>query len=93
MKAHDPVALENVRRELGDRITYCDHHYDSCDGADAIAIVTEWNEFRNPDFDDIKLKMKSPVIFDGRNLYDRTKMAARGFYDSGIGLSALQVRR
>ena len=93
MKAHEPVALENVRRELGDRITYCDHHYDLCDGADAIAIVTEWNEFRSPDFDDIKLKMKSPVIFDGRNLYDRTKMAARGFYYSGIGLSALQVRR
>ena len=76
MKAHDPVALENVRSELADRITYCDHHYDSCDGADAIAIVTEWNEFRNSDFDYIKLKMKSPVIFDGRNLYDRTKMAA-----------------
>ncbi len=92
VKVHDPVALENVRKEIGDRITYCDHHYDACEGADAIAIVTEWNEFRNPDFDYIKLKMKSPVIFDGRNLYDRTKMAARGFYYSGIGLSALPVR-
>lgn len=91
VKVHDPVALENVRREIGDRITYCEHHYDACDGADAIAIVTEWNEFRNPDFDYIKLKMKTPVIFDGRNLYDRTKMASRGFYYSGIGLSALPV--
>ncbi|HQX50285.1 MAG TPA: UDP-glucose/GDP-mannose dehydrogenase family protein [Planctomycetaceae bacterium] len=91
VKIHDPVALNNVKKELGDRVIYCDHHYDACDGADAIAIVTEWNEFRNPDFDYIKLKMKAPVIFDGRNLYDRTKMAARGFYYSGIGLSALPV--
>jgi UDPglucose 6-dehydrogenase len=89
VKVHDPVAEENVRKEIGDRVTYCVHHYDACEGADAIAIVTEWNEFRNPDFDYIKLKMKSPVIFDGRNLYDRSKMAARGFYYSGVGLSAL----
>jgi UDPglucose 6-dehydrogenase len=89
VKVHDPVAQENVRREIGDDVTYCIHHYDACEGADAIAIVTEWNEFRNPDFDYIKLKMKSPVIFDGRNLYDRRKMAERGFYYSGVGLSAL----
>ena len=89
VKVHDPVALENVRKEIGDAVEYCVHHYDACDGADAIAIVTEWNEFRNPDFDYIKLKMKAPVIFDGRNLYDRRKMAARGFVYSGVGLSAL----
>ncbi len=93
VKVHDPVAQENVRKELGESVDYCLHHYDACDGADAIAIVTEWNEFRNPDFDYIKLKMKSPVIFDGRNLYDRRKMAARGFYYSGIGLSALPVEK
>ncbi len=91
VRVHDPVALENVRSEIGETVTYCVHHYEACDGADAIAIVTEWNEFRNPDFDYIKLKMKSPVIFDGRNLYDRRKMAARGFHYSGIGLSALPV--
>jgi UDPglucose 6-dehydrogenase len=91
VKVHDPVALENVRKEIGDVVEYCVHHYDACDGADAIAIVTEWNEFRNPDFDYIKLKMKSPVIFDGRNLYDRRKMAARGFFYSGVGLSAIPV--
>ncbi|MEZ6132370.1 MAG: UDP-glucose/GDP-mannose dehydrogenase family protein [Planctomycetaceae bacterium] len=91
VKVSDPVAMENVRAELGDQITYCDHHYDACDGADALAIVTEWNEFRNPDFDYIRIKMKSPVIFDGRNLYDRRKMARRGFHYSGIGLSALAV--
>lgn len=91
VKASDPVAMENVKGELGDSVTFCDHHYDACDGADALAIVTEWNEFRNPDFDYLKVKMNSPVIFDGRNLYDRTKMARRGFHYSGIGLAALPV--
>lgn len=89
VKVSDPVAIENVRHQLGDAIEYCEHHYDACDGADVLAIVTEWNEFRNPDFDYIKLKMNSPVIFDGRNLYDRHQMAKRGFTYSGIGLSAL----
>lgn len=89
VKASDPVAMPNVKAELGETVTFCDHHYDACDGADALAIITEWNEFRNPDFDYIKLKMASPVIFDGRNLYDRKKMARRGFHYSGIGLSAL----
>lgn len=91
VQVSDPVAIDNVRSELGDSITYCDHHYDACDGADALAIVTEWNEFRNPDFDYVKLKLKAPVIFDGRNLYDRHKMAERGFHYSGIGLVALPV--
>ncbi len=91
IKVHDPVAQQNVRQILGDSIEYSVHHYDACDGADALAIVTEWNEFRNPDFDYIRVKMKSPVIFDGRNLYDREKMARRGFHYSGIGLSALPV--
>jgi UDPglucose 6-dehydrogenase len=89
VQVSDPVAIENVRRELGDAITYCDHHYDACDGADALAIMTEWNEFRSPDFDYVKIKLKSPTIFDGRNLYERTKMAKRGFHYSGIGLAAL----
>ena len=93
VQASDPVAVENVRHELGDSITYCQHHYDACDGADALAIVTEWNEFRSPDFDYIKLKMKAPVIFDGRNLYDRHQMARRGFYYSGIGLSPLPLEQ
>lgn len=92
VSASDPVAVDNVRQELGDSIEYCDHHYDACAGADALAIVTEWSEFRNPDFDYIQLKMNAPVIFDGRNLYDRKKMAARGFYYTGIGLTALPVQ-
>ena len=85
---HDPVAQENVREIYGDRLQYFSHHYDTLEGADALAIVTEWNGFRNPDFEFIKHKLKNPVIIDGRNLYDPIKMAERGFYYSGIGLEA-----
>lgn len=85
VQAHDPVAEENVRELYGDRLTYCEHHYDALDGADALAIVTEWNEFRNPDFNYMKHMMKQPVVFDGRNLYDPAKMSANGFLYSGIG--------
>jgi len=91
VQVHDPVAQENVRRLLGETVKYCVHHYDACDAADALCIVTEWNEFRNPDFDYIRVKMKSPVIFDGRNLFEPKRMAARGFHYSGIGLNPLPV--
>lgn len=91
VKVSDPVARENVEAELGDSVTYCEHHYDAVEDADALTILTEWNEFRNPDFDYVKLKMNAPVIFDGRNLYDPKQMARRGFYYSGIGLSAISI--
>lgn len=91
VQVHDPVAQANVRRLLGETVTYSVHHYDACDGADALCIVTEWNEFRNPDFDYIRVKMKTPVIFDGRNLFDPRRMAARGFFYSGIGLNPVSV--
>ncbi|WP_166824243.1 UDP-glucose dehydrogenase family protein [Thalassoroseus pseudoceratinae] len=87
-QVHDPVAQENVKAIYGDRVKYFPHHYDTLDGADALAIVTEWNGFRNPDFDFMKHKLKNPVIIDGRNLYDPIKMAERGFFYSGIGLEA-----
>ncbi len=83
---HDPVAQENVREIFGDKLIYCEHHYDAIEGVDALAIVTEWNEFRNPDFEYMKHKMKSQVIFDGRNLYSPGKMNSLGFYYTGIGL-------
>lgn len=85
---HDPVAMENVKAQLGDKLTYHEHHYDALEGADALAIVTEWNEYRNPDFEYLKHKMGQPVIFDGRNLYDPAKMGAAGFRYSGIGLKS-----
>ncbi|RLS52029.1 MAG: UDP-glucose/GDP-mannose dehydrogenase family protein [Planctomycetota bacterium] len=83
---NDPVAIENVREIYGDKLTYHAHHYDAVVGADCLAIVTEWNEYRTPDFDYMKLKMRSPVIFDGRNLYNPVKMTNAGFQYSGIGL-------
>ena len=88
IQVRDPVAHDNVRKIYGDRLTYCEHHYDAVENADALAIVTEWNEFRNPDFDYIKHQMKQPVIFDGRNLYDPQQMRDKGFRYSGIGLNS-----
>jgi len=88
---HDPVAMENVRRVLGESVQYHEHQYDTLDQAEALAIVTEWNEYRNPDFSYMKYRMKSPVIFDGRNLYDLSRMAKLGFQYSGIGLTGLPV--
>ncbi len=85
---HDPVATENVKAIFGDRLSYFDHHYETLDGADCLAIVTEWQQFRNPDFDYLKHKLKEPVIFDGRNLYDPRLMGERGFRYFGIGLSS-----
>lgn len=83
---HDPVAMHQVRRLYGDRLTYHLHHYDALEQAEALTILTEWNEYRNPDLEYIKYKMKRPVIFDGRNLYDPAKLAQAGFHYAGIGL-------
>ncbi len=88
VKAHDPVAIENVQEEFGDKISYCEHHYDVLEDSDALIIVTEWNEFRNPDFDFLKYKLKQPLIFDGRNLFNPHKMREEGFEYFGIGLSS-----
>jgi UDPglucose 6-dehydrogenase len=85
VQVHDPVAQENVRALFGERVRYCGHHYDALDGADALAIVTEWSEFRNPDFAAVKRRMRSPVIFDGRNLYDPKRMQSLGITYFGIG--------
>ena len=88
VRAHDPVAMENVRKLYGDKIVYSPTPYDTLEGADVLAIVTEWNEFRNPDFDTIRQKLSSPVIFDGRNLFNPEKMQELGFHYSGIGLES-----
>jgi UDPglucose 6-dehydrogenase len=84
---YDPVAMVEARRVLGDdrAIRYAASPIEACDGADALVIVTEWKEFRSPDFPAIKSRLKSPVIFDGRNLYDPAGMAAQGFEYFGIG--------
>ena len=69
VQAHDPEALAYARRIFGDRLTYHETNYEALAGADALIILTEWNEFRHPNFHRIK-RLKQPVIFDGRNLYD-----------------------
>lgn len=83
--AHDPVAMGEARRRLGDRITYAETNYEAVDGADALIVVTDWNQFRHPDFQRIKAGLARPIIIDGRNLYDPARMAALGFTYRSIG--------
>jgi UDPglucose 6-dehydrogenase len=85
IKVYDPEAMEHVKTEFGDKITYCENAYQALDGADALAIITEWNVFRTPDFDDMKKRMNEPVIFDGRNVYDVATIREMGFYYDSIG--------
>lgn len=86
VRVHDPVAMPNVRKIYGARLAYCDKQYAVLEGAEALAIVTEWNEFRNANFELMRKTMSQPVIFDGRNLYDPGDMQRMGFAYSGIGL-------
>jgi UDPglucose 6-dehydrogenase len=88
LRVHDPEALANVRALYGDRLVYCDRPYGALEQADALVLVTEWNEFRNPDFEVMRRLMRQPVIFDGRNVFDPTRMAALGFTYHGIGRAA-----
>jgi len=85
VRVHDPAALASARRRLGDRVTYAKNAYDAVDGAAALAIVTEWLEYRNPDFERIKRALTRPLIVDGRNLYDPQRMARLGFIYESIG--------
>ncbi|MFI5158400.1 MAG: UDP-glucose dehydrogenase family protein [Sphingobacteriales bacterium] len=83
--AFDPEGMPNVKKLLGDKISYSANRYDALDGADALLIITEWSVFRTPDFDFMKEKLKAPVIFDGRNLYDLERIKECGFYYNSIG--------
>jgi UDPglucose 6-dehydrogenase len=85
VRAYDPVATETARAELGDSIEYVDKPYDALEGADALGVCTEWNEFRRPDFARIKQLMKRPLIFDGRNIFEPARMEEHGFEYYGIG--------
>ncbi len=87
VRAYDPAAMTEARRIYGERadLTLCKTSPEALRGADALAIVTEWQEFRSPDFDDIHATLKSPVIFDGRNLYDPAHMVRAGFSYYAIG--------
>jgi UDPglucose 6-dehydrogenase len=85
---HDPVAEAVARRHFGDRVRYAANLYDTLPGANALFLVTEWNEFRHPDFARLKSMMAQPVIFDGRNVFDPHLMRERGFTYYGIGRRA-----
>jgi len=88
--AYDPEAMENVKRLVGDKISYAANEYEVLENADALLICTEWGIFRNPDFNKMKNLMKDHVIFDGRNLYEMDEMTMRGFYYASIGRNLIQ---
>jgi len=85
VRAHDPAAVDTARRVLGDRVTFVEHAYEAVAGADALAVVTEWLEYRNPDFARIKQALQQALIVDGRNLYDPERLSQLGFTYDCIG--------
>ena len=87
MQAYDPEATRVAKGIFGDRITYAASNYDALKDVDALAIVTEWNEFRRPDFDRMQSLMRKPVVFDGRNLFTPEQMKQVGFTYFSIGRS------
>jgi UDPglucose 6-dehydrogenase len=83
--AHDPVAKAEAQRRLGSRVAFAESNYDAIVGADALVVVTDWNEYRHPDFGRIRQALRRPIVIDGRNLYDPAKMRALGFTYDSIG--------
>jgi UDPglucose 6-dehydrogenase len=83
--AFDPEAMNNVKKVIGDKISYCDNQYSALENADALIIATEWNEFRTPDFEKISSALKGKVIFDGRNVFDSTQIRDKGYTYYSIG--------
>ena len=85
VRAYDPVAGDEARRLYGDQIEVCQHRHDTLGGADGLAILTEWNEFRSPNFEQLRTRLLEPTIFDGRNLYDPRRLGQLGFHYHAIG--------
>ncbi len=83
--AHDPVAMDAARRQLGERIEYAPNPYAAVEGAEALFLVTEWNEFRQPDFARVRKLMASPAVFDGRNIWNAQRLREHGFTYFGVG--------
>ena len=86
VSVHDPAALANLKKHYGDKLHYSDSNYGVCEGAAALIINTEWNEYRQPDFEKLKEIMEEPLIFDGRNLYNPERLAECGFKYFGVGI-------
>ena len=85
VRAYDPKAIDVARRVYGDRIHFCKRSYEAVEGADALVVATEWNEFREPDFGRVKSLMRQPAVFDGRNIYNPQVLREMGFHYEGIG--------
>lgn len=85
VKVFDPIALDIVRRQYGDKIEYAQDMYDAVLDSDALLLVTEWKEFRIPSWGVVKKTMKYPLIIDGRNIYDKAEMETQGFVYTCIG--------
>ncbi|RJP22477.1 MAG: UDP-glucose/GDP-mannose dehydrogenase family protein [Candidatus Abyssobacteria bacterium SURF_5] len=85
IQVHDPVAMKEAKKLFGNKVKYCERPYDALAGAHALVLVTEWTEFRNPDFERMKRLMAGNVIFDGRNIYQPQTMREKGFVYYGIG--------
>jgi UDPglucose 6-dehydrogenase len=88
--AYDPEAMPNVKKELGDKISYAENQYAALKNADALVIATEWSEFRTPDFNKIKSLLKNPAIFDGRNLFELYLMEEGGFHYESVGRKVIR---
>lgn len=93
VRAYDPVAMEETKHHLGDRITYCESDMEAVQGADALALITEWTEFRVPSWDKVGEAMKNKVVFDGRNLYRRETLIEQGYDYYGIGMGESIVEK
>lgn len=90
VKAFDPVSIEECKRRIGDKIEYVENHYDALKDADVLFLVTEWTEFRFPDWPKIKGMLKTPVVFDGRNIYEKDELLKEGFDYIGIGFECVK---
>jgi UDPglucose 6-dehydrogenase len=89
VRGHDPAALDNARRIFGDRVVYCEQEYEALEDADALVVVTDWLEYRNPNMQRIRDALKAPVVFDARNLYESSKMKELGFKYYPLGREAV----
>jgi len=90
--AYDPVAMHEAQRILGDSISYSEEMYGTLDNADALLIITEWPEFRSPDFEEMNRRLNTPVIFDGRNIFDQADISAQGFTYYCIGINTAKTK-
>lgn len=85
VRVYDPIAMDECKRRVGDAVTYCDNMYDALDGTEALLLLTEWKQFRLPDWNEVKRRMKRHLVIDGRNIFDAAEMTGYGFEYHCIG--------